>query len=227
MSRQDFEKLFKNLGYSFKDRDLLKAALTHRSVKAANNERLEFLGDSIVNFIIAEVLYSHYAHSKEGELTRYRSLLVKGETLAALAKELEIGQYLLLGTGELKTGGRNRESILADSLEAVIAGIYHDGGMDICRQCVLSWYGSRIEQLSEIRNSQDPKTQLQEFLQSRGQGLPIYTVVVVRGKAHEQIFVVSCKIKTLDKLIQAEGSSRRRAEQQAAAMMLRELEQRV
>src|SRR5690606_32186711 len=144
-----------------------------------NNERLEFLGDSIINFIIAEELYHRYPSAREGDLSRLRSILVRGDSLAELAKEMNLGAYLYLGSGELKSGGRERDSILADATEAIIAAIYLDSNIDVCRERVVSWYGLRLEDILNSNNIKDPKTRLQEFLQARGKGLPRYKIVTI------------------------------------------------
>lgn len=221
---QDLYLLSKKIGYSFKKIELFKAALTHRSVRGSNNERLEFLGDSIVNFIIAEALYTRLPFAKEGELSRLRANLVKGETLAELARELNLGHYLNLGPGELKSGGFRRESILADAIEAVIAAIYLDGGISECQQCVLKWYTERLQQQALQLYIKDAKTKLQEYLQSKGLELPNYEVISIQGEAHEQTFHVSCVVASLAVKAEGGGSSRRKAEQEAAKNLLALLE---
>ncbi|MCL6417150.1 ribonuclease III [Aestuariirhabdus sp. Z084] len=217
------EKLSRKLGYSFNDEQLALLALTHRSYASRNNERLEFLGDSIVNFTIAEALYDKFPQAKEGQLSRLRARLVKGKTLAELAREFELGDYLRLGSGELKSGGFRRESILADTVEALIGAIYLDRGMDACRDRVLDWYQSRLDSLSLDDTQKDPKTLLQELLQSRQAALPVYDVLDVEGEAHAQTFTVQCVVDLLSKKCVGIGSSRRGAEQQAARQVLREL----
>lgn len=216
--------LSKKLGYVFQSESLLKAALTHRSVRGANNERLEFLGDSIVNFIIAEELYRRLPSAKEGELSRLRANLIKGETLAEMAREFNLGQYLNLGPGELKSGGFRRESILADAIEALIGAIYLDAGIECCKTCVLAWYTSRLQQEALQLNIKDAKTKLQEYLQSRGQELPSYEVLAIQGQAHDQTFKVSCVVTGLGIRAEGIGSSRRKAEQEAAKNLLAALE---
>jgi ribonuclease III, bacterial len=217
--------LYKNLGYTFNDEKLLISALTHRSVPKNNNERLEFFGDSIVNFIAAEIVYHRFKHAAEGELSRLRTMLVRGETLADLAKQLQIGEHLYLGAGELRSGGFRRESILADAMEAVIAAIYLDGGMEICKQCVIQWFSSLVESMEITSDMKDPKTRLQEYLQSHAIALPVYQVVAIEGLAHEQIFNVECYIPSLDRKSIGKGTNRRRAEQQAAENMLTAIKQ--
>lgn len=218
------ESISQKIDYVFKDKKLLEAALTHRSLRGKNNERLEFLGDSILNFLIAEELYQRCPNAREGELSRLRSILVRGDTLADMARDFNLGHYLRLGAGELKTGGSRRTSIVADALEAVIAAIYLDSGLEACRQCVLSWYSDRLEHLSELIVIKDPKTRLQEYLQSHRFDLPSYDVISIEGKAHQQIFIVECRVATLEKSSRGEGHSRRRAEQEAAANLLKIIE---
>ncbi len=218
-----YEKLYDSLGYRFQDESLLKAALTHRSVKGVNNERLEYLGDSIVNFVIADAIFQQCPKAREGDMSRLRAMLVKGETLAELAREFEIGDHLLLGSGELKTGGRGRDSILADAMEAVIAAVYLDSGMATVHQLVMKWYASRLQDMDSMTGLKDAKTQLQEHLQARRLELPVYDVVDIKGEAHAQIFVVECNVVDLNETATADGSSRRKAEQGAAERMLQQL----
>lgn len=213
-------QLYNNLGYQFQNESLLIAALTHRSVPKNNNERLEFLGDSIVNFIAAELLYNQFAYANEGELSRLRTMLVRGETLAELARQLQVGEHLYLGIGEMRSGGAHRESILADALEAIIAAIYLDGGMEVCKVCVSKWFAPILAELVHHKVNKDPKTQLQEYLQAKSIALPQYQVSVIEGKAHEQLFTVECIIPEISQKTIGKGTSRRRAEQQSAEMML-------
>ena len=212
--------LERRIGYSFNDDSLLTLALTHRSVGANNNERLEFLGDSILNFVIAEALYRQFPKAREGQLSRLRAQLVKGVTLAEIAKEFGLGDYLLLGSGELKSGGFRRESILADAVESIIGAIFNDTGFEASKERILYWYSSRLESLSLQDNQKDPKTRLQEFLQSRQQELPKYEVVSVEGEAHAQTFFVECVVDMLKQKSEGQGSSRRIAEQQSARRAL-------
>lgn len=221
--KANLNKLCVKLGYTFDNIDHLKLALTHRSFGGRNNERLEFLGDSIVNFVIAEALYHQFNEAREGQLSRLRARLVKGLTLAELAREFELGDYLQLGSGELKSGGYRRDSILADAMEAVIGAIYNDGGMEVCRERVLTWYEERLKNLNLNDTQKDPKTLLQEFLQSRQQALPKYEVISVEGEAHDQTFTVECEVVLLDSKTTGIGSSRRNAEQQAAQKALESL----
>jgi len=203
------------IGYRFKDQTLLKRALRHRSAGDPNNERLEFLGDAVLGIVIAEALYQHHPHAREGELSRMRSILVSGVHLTELAKKLELGSYIELGAGELKSGGRHRESILADSLEALIGAIYLDSDMATCRRCIFKWYGEKLDELSEMRPAKDAKSYLQEWLQAHKFPLPIYTATI-SGKPHQQTFEVICQVHGLPHQANGVGASRRKAEQLAA-----------
>jgi ribonuclease-3 len=209
-------ELTKRLGYVFRDATLLARALTHRSRSSQNYERLEFLGDSVLSFVIADVLYDRFPQLSEGELTRLRATLVRRETLASLARELDLGDCLELGSGELKSGGFDRDSILADALEAVIGAIYKDGGTEAVRDVVLRRYAPILSNIDPRSILKDPKTRLQEFLQSRSLATPTYTVLDVSGEPHQQHFVVECRVPGLDEAVRGEGSSRRYAEQAAA-----------
>jgi len=213
--------LERKIGYVFKDQGYLDLALTHRSYKGANNERLEYLGDAILSFVIAEYLYDFFPKAKEGQLSRLRSLLVKGVTLAEIGKEFQLGDYLNLGGGELKSGGFRRESIIADALEALMGAIYLDSNHDTCRKVILSWYEERLAALSLDDTEKDPKTRLQEHLQSIKHDLPKYEVKKVTGEAHDQTFYVMCNIQALSIQTHQEGPSRRIAEQKAAKEALK------
>lgn len=202
---------------------LFELALTHRSYGADNNERLEFLGDSILGFVIGDALFQQFPDAREGDLSRLRSLLVKGETLAEIALEFKLGECLNLGEGELKSGGFRRASILADAVEAIIGAVYLDQGMEAARTCVLRWYESRLHSLELEDNPKDAKTQLQEFLQARKAPLPEYDVIEIDGDAHAQHFTVACRITLLAQPTQARASSRRAAEKLAAAAALKAL----
>lgn len=216
--------LLRKLDYRFRDISLLLAALTHRSAGDANNERLEFLGDAILGVVIAEALYTRYPAASEGELSRLRASLVRKQTLAELARDLELGDFLRLGSGELKSGGFRRDSILADALEAIFGAVYQDSGFAACRSLILALYTERLENLPDDAAAlKDPKTQLQEYLQGRGLELPTYTVLSVYGEAHAQTFQVECCVSSLEQCMRGTGSSRRRAEQQAAQKMLQAL----
>lgn len=214
----------RKLGYEFSDASLLELALTHRSCGKRNNERLEFLGDSILNFVIAEDLYARFPQAREGELSRLRAGQVKGETLAEIARELGFGDYLRLGSGELKSGGFRRDSILADSVEAVIGAIYLDSDMDTVRGFILRWYSERLEKINLKKSQKDSKTRLQEFLQSRRIALPKYELVKVEGEAHDQTFYILCHVEMLEAPTNGTGSSRRQAEQEAARAAIEQLQ---
>ena len=216
---KDFNKLSKKLGYQFNDESLLKQAMTHRSFKGAHNERLEFIGDSLLGMVVAEALYFSFPTATEGELTRMRSQIVKGQTLTEVAKELDLSQWLLLGPGEMKSGGCRRDSILEDAVEAIIGAVYLDSDTEQCKKFILSLVGERLNKLDPKKALKDPKTQLQEWLQSRKRPLPIYEVESTTGQAHNQTFEVSC---TLDNgtVFNAKGTSRRKAEQAAAEQVL-------
>ncbi|MFC4653687.1 MULTISPECIES: ribonuclease III [Rheinheimera] len=211
----------KKLGYQFQQASLLEQALTHRSCKGAHNERLEFLGDAILSLVIAEALFQHFPKAREGDLTRMRSSLVKGVTLAEIAKELGIAEYLRLGPGEMKSGGLRRESIQADAVEAILGAIYLDAGIEVCRERILTWYGSRLTVI-QPGVQKDSKTQLQEYLQGRRLALPLYEVIETKGDAHDQTFTVRCTVAGREPVI-ATGSSRRKAEQDCAHILLEQI----
>jgi len=210
------EALLRLLGYRFSDPLLLRQALTHRSYGAPHNERLEFLGDGVLNFIIASLLYERFPVLPEGDLSRLRAHLVNQETLSQLARTLDLGQYLLLGEGELKSGGFRRPSILADAFEGILGAIYVDGGFEAAVDVVRRIYEPLLAELDPKSLGKDPKTLLQEYLQGRRLSLPLYNVVSVSGEAHEQRFQVECVILELSIRAEGEGSSRRSAEQNAA-----------
>jgi len=210
------EALLRLLGYRFSDPLLLRQALTHRSYGAPHNERLEFLGDGVLNFIIASLLYERFPVLPEGDLSRLRAHLVNQETLSQLARTLDLGQYLLLGEGELKSGGFRRPSILADAFEGILGAIYVDGGFEAAVDVVRRIYEPLLAELDPKSLGKDPKTLLQEYLQGRRLSLPLYNVVSVSGYAHYQRFQVECVILELSIRAEGEGSSRRSAEQNAA-----------
>lgn len=214
------DELSKKLAYQFRQPNLLNIALTHRSKGGNHNERLEFLGDAIVNFVIAEVLYQQFPQATEGELSRWRATLVNREALAELAKTFDLGSYLSLGTGELRSGGSSRQSILSCAMEAVIGAMYLDGGFNEARTKIIDWYQPFLQSLSSAADHKDPKTLLQEYLQSKRFPLPIYKVDIIEGESHKQMFTVSCTVENLSLKTIGKGSSRRRAEQQAASAML-------
>lgn len=203
--------------------DYLKQALTHRSAAAKNNERLEFLGDSILNFTIGKALFEKFPKSNEGELSRMRAALVKEQTLAIIARQFDLGEYLKLGAGEMKSGGHRRESILSDCVEAIIAAIFLDSGMDKAMERTIEWYKALLAQMQPGEAQKDPKTRLQEFLQSRKMPLPEYEVIDIKGEAHNQTFKVSCKVQNLDEIFVGVGTSRRKAEQNAAEQVIGKL----
>lgn len=218
------KQLSKKLNYQFKNSELLFAALTHRSAGAHNNERLEFLGDSILNFVVAAKIFHLKPHYHEGQLTRLRANLVRGETLAEIARDLDLGSILKLGSGELKSGGFKRASILADALEAVIGAVYLDGGFEEAEKTIHHLYAERFSNLPDSEPVKDPKTSLQELLQGRGHGLPDYQLLQSYGEAHSKTFVIGCEIDALGLKVEAQGSSRRKAEQSAAAAILDQIE---
>ncbi|MBD8512966.1 ribonuclease III [Photobacterium sp. WH77] len=218
------QRLQRKLGHEFKNSELLTLALTHRSANGTHNERLEFLGDSILSFVIADELYHRFPKVDEGDMSRMRATLVRGKTLAELGREFELGDHLLLGPGELKSGGYRRDSILADCVEAIIGAIYLDSDIECVRHIVLSWYQSRLDTIQPGINQKDPKTRLQECLQGRRLPLPAYTVTKVQGEAHNQEFTVQCDVSGLDNPVVGKGGSRRKAEQAAAELALKQLE---
>lgn len=215
--------LERKLGYSFKNQQLLQKALTHRSMRVEHNERLEFLGDSILNFIIAHAVYKQFPHAKEGDLSRYRAKLVCEETLAGLAVEFDLSSFLILGVGELRSGGFRRKSIMADAVEALIAGVYLDSDLMTCQQLVETWFAKLLTDAGQFKIKKDSKTMLQEYLQAEQLALPFYKIVKISGKDHEQIFHVSCCVAGFKEETIGEGSSRRIAEQKAAADFLNKL----
>lgn len=217
-------RLAKNLGYEFSDLTLLKTALTHRSAAAKNNERLEFLGDAVLGVVIAEALFTKLTKASEGELTRLRASLVKKDTLALIADEIQLEQFLIVGSGELKSGGLRRASTQADALEAIFGAVAQDGGFAAAKALILALYATRLADISLRDVKKDPKTALQEFQQSKGKAVPQYTVQQVTGNDNDQTFVVECILTNGNKTI-GEGASRKRAEQQAASNMLSELHQ--
>lgn len=218
------DTLEQTLAYQFSNPELAKLALTHRSANAEHNERLEFLGDSLLGFIVADLLFELNPGASEGELSRMRSSLVNKTALAAIARKLELGKFLQLGTGERNSGGKDRDSILADTVEALIAAIYLDGGMAPCKVFVIAINGSKLATKSGVTKQKDAKTRLQELLQAQGRKLPDYEVVEVAGAAHEQVFHVSCKLESLNIQAQGSGSSKREAEQAAAEKILDSIE---
>jgi len=213
-------RISRNFGYQFNNTSLLEQALTHRSSGKNNNERLEYLGDAILGFVIAELLYKKFPTASEGVLTRLRATLVRKETLAKLSKEMELGQFILLGSGEKKSGGWRRDSILANTLEALIGAMYLDSGHDTCRKYISELYQEQLADLSQDELAKDPKTELQEYLQAQKKTLPVYQVITENGEAHARTFTVECQIDGLDSVFVADGKSKRSAEQSAAKKAL-------
>lgn len=212
------------IGHAFNDPELLRRALTHRSAGSRNNERLEFLGDALVNLIVAEALFRRWSRADEGELTRARAALVRETSLAVIARTLELGDRLELGPGELKSGGFRRDSILADALEAVVGAIYLDVGFDACRARVLPWFETQLADLPNGGTAKDAKTRLQEWLQARQFPLPDYQLVAAEGEDHDKTFHVACVLSSPSMEQTGQGSSRRQAEQSAAQLLLDQLE---
>ena len=217
------DKLSARLGYVPRDRDLFVIALTHRSADGPNNERLEFLGDSVLNLLLSERLYREFPTASEGDLSRLRARLVSEEPLAEVATEMQLGEMLSLGSGELKTGGFRRQSILADAFEALCGALFLDGGLDVVRTTLAPMFESRIAALPEPATLKDAKTRLQEYLQANGWPLPAYAVKRTSGEPHAQIFLVSCAVAHASIETEGEGPSRRRAEQVAAHAALKAL----
>jgi ribonuclease-3 len=211
--------------YAFTDQDLLKQALTHRSAGPRHNERLEFLGDALVNLFVADALYQRWPKADEGALTRARAELVRESALAELARTMQLGEHLLLGPGEMKSGGHRRDSILADTFEAIVAAIYLDAGYAACRDTVLPWFQSGIEALPSGKVGKDAKTRVQEWLQARQLPLPEYTLIETMGEEHERSFRILVSAATPALHAEGIGGSRRAAEQQAAAALLEQLQQ--
>ncbi len=211
------------LAYRFKSADLLQQALTHRSASKENNERLEFLGDALLNFVVARRLYDRSDSDSEGDLSRLRAALVKGDTLAEIGRELTVESHVIVGSGEVRSGGARRSSVLANTVEAVIGAILLDGGFGEAEACVGRLMDERLRTLPEAASLKDPKTRLQEWLQGRGLELPQYTVESTSGEPHQQTFVVVCEVAEREIIVHGQGPSRRSAEQDAAEQMLSQL----
>ncbi len=220
ISDDKLNRLMHHLGYQFKQKTLLKTALRHRSVGANHNERLEFIGDALLNCTIGIEVFKRFPKAQEGVLTRLRAQLVKGETVAELAKELNIGEFLCLGLGELKSGGHQRISILSDALEAIIGAIYLDADMATCSARIISWYEKRLATVAIEGSQKDAKTKLQEWMQAKHLPLPEYKIISMEGDAQDPIFTVQCTISVLPSPLQATGTSRRQAEQLVAESIL-------
>lgn len=218
------DALCRRLGHAFTDPALLEAALTHRSAGRRHNERLEFLGDALLNFVIADALYRRHPECNEGDLSRMRAALVRAESLGEVAAEIGIGDLLVLGAGELKSGGFRRRSTLGDALEALVGAVYLDGGFDAARGAVLALFDSRLDAPPDPATLKDPKTRLQEHLQAAQRPLPVYSLVAESGDAHARRFRVACEVASLGVRADGEGRSRRAAEQDAAAAVLERLQ---
>jgi ribonuclease-3 len=214
----------RGFGHRFGDPVLLQTALTHRSAGRPNNERFEFLGDAVLGLLVAELLHARHPRASEGELTRLRAALVREETLAAIARELALGESLRLGPGELRSGGHRRESILADAFEALVAAVYLDAGLDACRAALLPLLEPRIAALADGVQTKDPKTRLQEWLQGRSLALPQYSLVETAGDEHRKTFFVRCAADSIGIHCVGEGGSRRAAEAHAASLVLDRIE---
>lgn len=212
--------------YTFKNRSLLDEALTHRSFGMPNNERLEFLGDAVLNLVIGRYLFERHNDLPEGELTRVRSVLVDQDGLTRISMDLDLGNYLKLGAGEQKTGGSERPSILSDAVEALFGAIYIDSGFESVERVIQYLYSSYLENTDPRELSKDPKTKLQEFLQGMRLGLPDYQVIDILGEAHDQEFVVECRVSTFDVAARGNGRSRRSAEQEAAGLVYKLISER-
>ena len=223
MKAINLQPLYEIIGYQFTDKKLIVNALTHRSLGLKNNERLEFLGDSVLNFVISEALYDRYPDALEGDLSRLRAYLVKGETLSEIARELSLGNFVQLGQGELRSGGFRRDSILADCVEAMIAAVLLDSDFEACKKVILSIYKTRLDGEIHFDSLKDPKTQLQEKLQSKNVQLPDYTLLKVSGEQHNQIFEVVCSVSSLKLTSIGKSTTRRKAEKNAAKHMLAQL----
>lgn len=222
---QRLASLYSILGLQFSDPELLKNALTHRSAASSNNERMEFLGDAILNFVISVELYNRFPQVHEGDLSRLRAHLVKGERLAEIARELSLGQYIQLGSGEMKSGGHQRASILADVFEAIIGAVYLDSGISAAHEMISRFFTKYLANCTPDTTLKDPKTRLQEFLQGRGKPLPDYKILSIDGQAHNQTFKIECHFEGASSVAYGIGSSRRKAEQSAAQKALELLEQ--
>ena len=216
----NLDRLMRKIAYTFKNTGLLRQALTHRSHESVDNERLEFLGDSILSFVITAELYARFPQLSEGELSRFRATLVKGETLALIAQDLGLGEYLQLGGGELKSGGFRRPSILADSLEALIAAIYLDSDLRQSQHFIKTFFAKKLDTVSLDAKKKDAKTALQEYLQAVKRPLPVYNLISTTGEDHEQIFELECTVASFDYKTRAAAVSRRKAEQMVAEEFL-------
>lgn len=218
------QQLQDRLKYQFSDQTLLTLALSHRSCGSKNNERLEFLGDAVLGLTVSNFLFQRFPEAREGDLSRIRSQIVRAESLAEVARSLDLGPELLLGQGEMKSGGHRRDSILGDTVEALIGAIYLDKGMSAAEQSVVNWFTDKLNAVTLDTPVKDPKTALQEWLQARGKPLPEYVVVKTQGEDHSRLFTISCKIANIESAAEATASSRRKAEQLVAEQLLKQLE---
>ncbi|WP_116963962.1 ribonuclease III [Fastidiosibacter lacustris] len=218
--RVDYSSLYRRIGYHFKNEALVQQALTHRSKQKEHNERLEFLGDSILGFVMAEALYQRFPHEDEGNLSLLRMYLVRGKMLTDIAKRFDLGEYMSFGVGELKSGGYKRARLLEDAFEAIIGAIYLDSDMNTVKEQILSWYDDALRTLNIEEHTKDPKSRLQEYLQAKIQTHPIYTVIATEGLDHDQTFTVEVSLGSLEKTYCAKGKSRKQAEHAAAKIAL-------
>ena len=221
----DLTALQRHLGHRFEDPALLRRALTHRSASPQHNERLEFLGDAVLGYVIGEYLHRTRQGHREDSLTLLRTTLIRKETLVEVAREIDLGACLLLGIGERRSGARDRASILADALEALIGAVHEDGGVEAARATIMHLFRGRLENLAE-QASKDPKSALQERVQAQGFALPAYRTVDVAGRQHDQVFNVACEVRDVDVSVTATGQNRKEAEMRAAALMIGELDRR-
>ena len=219
----NLERLQKKLGVKFNKPNLLEQALTHRSIGNSNNERLEFLGDSILGFVVADKIYQKFPEADEGIMSRLRANIVNGDSLADVAASLRLGEELLLGPGELKSGGRNRSSILSDAVEAIIGAIYKDDSLQAAQAWIEMHFANKLNALSTQAAIKDPKTRLQEYLQSRGEQVPDYKLMSTTGLDHNQLFTVECCVAIINQTFTASASSRKKAEQKSAHKVLEKL----
>lgn len=217
---KDYKVLYQHIGYTFQNQALLEQALTHRSAGSNHNERLEYLGDAVLGLTIANQLYHQFPKAREGQMSQLRASLVRSESLADIARTLALGDYVLMGTSECKSGSHDRDSVLEDLLEALIGAIYLDSDFNIVQQTVLQWFTQRLQSLSLADNVLDPKSQLQATLQQQGYELPHYDIINTEGAEHQQTFTVRCTVPELSLVAQGQGSSRKKAEQVAAQKVL-------
>jgi len=218
------KQLQDRLQYQFSDPQLLTLALSHRSCGSNNNERLEFLGDAVLGMAISSFLFQRFPEAREGDLSRIRSQIVRAESLAAIARNLSLGPELLLGPGEMKSGGYRRDSILGDTVEALIGAVFLDRGLTAVEACIQNWFSESLDTLTLDSPVKDAKTTLQEWLQARGKPLPEYLVVKIEGEDHSRLFTMSCTIDAVEETAEATASSRRKAEQLVAEKLVKKLE---